>query len=723
MLNFYVAISMFISCCALGQTLKNMGANELFSSKISKKYQFDEQSFTDSVFINSIGIKMVCIESGEFLMGNDGEIDYSQVALDEIHAPYRGKGAQHPYIKEGPRLSENPLEWDEKPIHRVNITRPFYMSSMPVTNAQYEQFDPQHAKLRGKFGFSKGDDEAVLFVSWHDAVAFTKWLSEKQGQVYRLPTEAEWEYAARAGTSTPYYTGNTLPEKYHQHQVMNRSHTLEPERVNLSVGQNSPNEWGLYDIHGMVEEWCYDWYGPYTAEPKTDPVGSSDGIARVTRGGSHSTGLPFLRCANRSGALPETKSFLIGFRVVMGKHPEKKFLTKSEPPVWAKDVNQERYTISKEVDSKPIFMPPVSYARVPNDANGPIFITHNHCPALTDLPNGDLLAIWFSTVMERGREMVIVGSRFRMNKKEWDQPDVFFKVPDRNMTGSALWWDGDKTIYHFNGISPGDDWKNLIIVERISTDNGVSWTKPKIIASEYGFGHQPIDAVMQTSDGEIVLLCDAVPYGKGGSVVHISRDKGKIWTNLGMNKPQPKFDNGSEGALIAGIHAGVVELKDGRWMAFGRGNNINGRMPQSISEDKGKTWSYSASPFPPIGGAQRLTFLRLKEGPLLLISFTSGHQMDEKVNKTLGSGMFATLSLDEGKSWPIRKFITPGYELILNAPCNHRWGKQYSVLDKHKAEPRGYLTAIQAEDGMIHVLSSGTHYAFNLEWLMENKID
>ena len=82
---------------------------------------------------------------------------------------------------------------DEHPVHRVNISRPFYMGVCEVTNAQYEQFDPSHRKLRGKNGFSKADDEAVIFVSWRQARDFCKWLSKKEGEPYRLPTEAEWE--------------------------------------------------------------------------------------------------------------------------------------------------------------------------------------------------------------------------------------------------------------------------------------------------------------------------------------------------------------------------------------------------------------------------------------------------------------------------------------------------------------------------------------------------
>ncbi|MFW5835466.1 MAG: SUMF1/EgtB/PvdO family nonheme iron enzyme [bacterium] len=674
-------------------------------------------------FFNSLEMEMVRIEPGAFSMGNDGEIDYSTVATDAVHAPYTGKGSVHPYFEDGTVMAENPLEWDEGPSHDVTISKDFYISSMPVTNIQYEQFDPDHAKMRGKRGFSSGDDEAVLFVSWEDAMAFTDWLSEKEDKPYRLPTEAEWEYAARAGTQTPFNTGDSLPVEYHQHQVMNRNHTLVPDNVNLNTGLTSPNIWGLYNMHGLVEEWCYDWYGPYTGESRTDPVGMSDGIARVTRGGSHSTGIPFLRSANRTGALPGTRSFLTGFRVVMGEMPDTPTIPKPEKPLWAKDVHQDTCQISGscELTDTPVFKEPRTFTRIPKDANGPLFFTHNHNPAVTSLANGDLLAIWFTTVKERGREMIVAGSRLRSGRDEWDDADIFFNVPGRNQSGQALWWDGHETVYHFSGVGAGDHWRDLTLVMRTSTDNGVTWNKPVIIGSEYGPRHQPVDAVMKTHDGKIVLVCDASSEGNGGSAVHISNDNGKTWVDPGRNEPKPVFEHGRKGSWIAGIHAGIVELDDGSWMALGRGDEINGRMPLSISKDKGKSWSYSSSPFSPVGSAQRVALTRLEEGAILLLSFDDDLlQIDKHGNEFYASGMFAALSFDEGKSWPVKKLITPGNKrYVLDAPCNIRWGEQFSILDRGRGESRGYLTATQSADGMIHVLSSGTHYSFNMAWLLE----
>lgn len=672
---------------------------------------------------NSLGMEMIHIDAGEFRMGNDGEIDYTHLLKDELHTAYLGKGSPNPYIEGGAPMDENPLEWDEEPTHLVKLTKAFYMASTPVTNAQYEQFRPEHRALRGKSGFSKKNNDAVVFVSWEDAIAFTKWLSKKEGETYRLPTEAEWEYAARAGTKTAYFTGDSLPAEYWQHQVMNRSHSIIPDSVDLRVGATPPNAWGLHDVHGLVEEWCQDWYGAYKPGLQTDPTGPATGIARVTRGGSHSTGLPFLRSANRSGALPETRSFVIGFRVVKGTSPVLLPTTDPAKRKWADHVTQKDidWKKNKVAVDKAIFETPKTYTRIPHSANGPLYFIHNHEPALTVLPNGDLLAIWFTTVTERGREMMIAGSRLRHGAKEWDEPDVFFQVPDRNLTGQALWWDGKHTVYHFSGVGVADDWKRLSLVMRKSIDNGATWSKPAIIGPEYELRHQAIDAVMQTKEGEIVMLCDAAWSGNGGTSVHISKDAGKTWTDPGEGKPQPQFKAGNTGSSIAGIHGGIVELKDGSWLALGRGDAIAGKMPMSISKDKGKTWQYSASTLSPIESAQRLGLIRLNEGPLLLVSFEKNMtDIISNGKKTKGIGMYAALSYDEGKTWPVRKLVTPGTgSRILDAPCNYRWGEEYSLLDSTHSERRGYLTVAQAPDGMIHLLSSGTHYSFNMKWITE----
>ena len=179
-------------------------------------------------YTNSIGMRLARIKPGTFVMG----VGKTPLPDELAGKPHRNCG-----------------DFDEQPIHQVKITKPFYMGVYEVTNAQYERFDPEHRKLRGKLGFSEHDDEAVVFVSWHDAVRFCEWLSEKEGRPYRLPTEAEWEYACRAGTTTHFHTGDVLPEVFQKNAQRSwypdSARSEENEIVSLTVGKTQSNAWGL----------------------------------------------------------------------------------------------------------------------------------------------------------------------------------------------------------------------------------------------------------------------------------------------------------------------------------------------------------------------------------------------------------------------------------------------------------------------------------------------
>jgi len=615
----------------------------------------------DEEYINSIGVRFARIKPGSFIMGADETPLPMEVAED----PWRVHG-----------------DFDEHPAHRVTISRSFYMSAYEVTNAQYEQFDPGHRALRGKHGFSKSDDEAAVFVSWHEAVRFCEWLSEKENLTYRLPTEAEWEYACRAGTTAPFHTGDALPEE----SLKNAGERRQTDKVvPLVVGQSPPNAWGGEQI---------------------DPVGRADGDFKVTRGGSHSTEIYYLRSANRMGTIPEDKSWLIGFRVVLGEMPETEPLPPPPPQLWQRNVKQEvPPDIARGPDpSKPYFKGPRKYVKIPPDSNGPMFSHHNHDPALVKCPNGDLLAIWYTCVREPGRELALVASRLRYGAEEWDPASPFWDAPDRNDHAPALWFDGKDTLYQFTGLSVGPDYvRNLALIMRTSKDNGVTWSKARFVNPERGLPSQPVACAFHTREGYIVFVSDAPD---STSVLWISRDEGETWEM-------------SEGR-IAGIHAGVVQLKDGRLLAFGRGNNIGGKMPKSVSADMGKSWTYSASPFPPISGGQRLILMRLTEGPIFFASFTGSRREPEYMPITDVSGkersvtgLFSALSFDEGETWPCVRLISDdgtGREV-------ETMDGRLFTMDRSNAEPGGYMTGCQTDDGVIHIISSRQHYAFNLAWL------
>ena len=432
------------------------------------------------------------------------------------------------------------------------------------------------------------------------------------------------------------------------------------------------------------------------------------------------------------GTLPEDKHWLIGFRLVLGDLPETKPMPQPKPKLWACDVRQSGHNWSNGPDpDMPYFRGPIRFVRFPIDPEAIPMYDHNHCPSITWCPNGDLLAVWFSTIREKGREMTILASRLRAGSDQWDFPSEFFKAPDRNMTGSALFHDCKGTIYHFNGLEAAGMWANLGLVMQTSIDNGASWSHPRLINPEHQPRNQVISGTFRTRDGYLVQPCDAVYGGNGGTAIHISRDGGRTWTDPGADTPKPNFAADEVGATIAGIHAGVVQLRDGSFLALGRGDNrlrsddnIGQRMPASRSKDMGRTWTYAASEFSPISGGQRLVLRRLEEGPIMLVSFTDPSKRETPegmlVRDASGKdrriyGMFAALSFDEGETWPIRKPMTagePAQEVI-------GFNMQKFVTDATHAEPKGYLATTQTPDGVIHLISSALHYRFNLAWLEE----
>jgi len=194
---------------------------------------------------------------------------------------------------------------DESPVHKVTISNPFYIGKYEVTQAQYIALMGNNpSKFIGK-------NLPVDSVTWPEAVDFCKKLSELTGHKYRLPTEAEWEYACRANTTTTFYWGDNMDDSFAWYKE-NSEGTAHP------VGMKKPNSWGLYDICGNIEEWCCDWYSrTYESnEHVTDPQGPGSGELRVRRGGCWYHSAPCLRSGNRFFYQPDARHAQIGFRVV-----------------------------------------------------------------------------------------------------------------------------------------------------------------------------------------------------------------------------------------------------------------------------------------------------------------------------------------------------------------------------------------------------------------------
>jgi formylglycine-generating enzyme required for sulfatase activity len=235
-------------------------------------------------FTNSVGIQMFLVPSGRFTMGSDAQLN-------------------------------------EQPLTPVTISC-LYMARYPVTNAQYEAFDAAHASKRAP---GAGPSHPVIFVTWQDADAFCKWLSKKEGKTYRLPTEAEWEYAARGDDARIFPWGDWKQGI----QVANfaDASTSFPWRepsINDGYPESSPvgsfprgaSPFGIEDMAGNVFEWCLDWYEPYKGKEIVNPRPASTGRHRVCRGGSWKSRMSSLRSTARSFNDPGYFSNDFGFRVV-----------------------------------------------------------------------------------------------------------------------------------------------------------------------------------------------------------------------------------------------------------------------------------------------------------------------------------------------------------------------------------------------------------------------
>jgi uncharacterized protein (TIGR02996 family) len=230
---------------------------------------------------NAIGMKFVWIPAGTFLMGSpENEEDRS----------------------------------DQDTQHTVTLTKGFYLAIYPVTQSCWQEIIGKNPS------YHQGDDFPVEQVSWHDSQRFLRKLSEQEGHAYRLPTEAELEYACRAGTTTPFFFGDTIATDQANYDG---DYLYGKGKKGLRRGQTTPsgifppNAWGLHDMHGNVSDWCADWYGgDYLPDAVTDPQGPKRGKYSMLRGGSFATQASGVRSASRLWYLPTTRSPLNGFRPV-----------------------------------------------------------------------------------------------------------------------------------------------------------------------------------------------------------------------------------------------------------------------------------------------------------------------------------------------------------------------------------------------------------------------
>ncbi len=269
------------------------------SPEVVRRVRFYGPAIVARLFKNTLGMTMKWIPAGDFRMG-------SHESAADVHRLFD---------------VDNERAEAEHPQHPVSVTRPFYMSAHETTVNQFRQFvreaeyhvEAQSAPQEGvkdvvarigggtweEPGFPQTHSQPVVSVSWHDAVAFCQWLSKKEDREYRLPTEAEWEYACRAGTTGRYSSGEEPESLVRVANVLDMNayeqdssatgyiHARDGYAFTSPVGRFRPNAFGLYDMHGNAWEWCQDWYQAdyYASSPRPDPPGPRSGNKRVFRGG------------------------------------------------------------------------------------------------------------------------------------------------------------------------------------------------------------------------------------------------------------------------------------------------------------------------------------------------------------------------------------------------------------------------------------------------------
>jgi len=639
-------------------------------------------------YTNSLRMEMLPIPPGTFTMG-------------ETHATPPDLGADK-LFPEG--------DWDEKPAHKVTISYPFHMSRTAVTAEQFRQF-------RGDY---PSGARFAINISWYDAAAFCRWLSEKEGKPYRLPTEAEWEYACRAGATGLFSSGDRPP------------------------ASGEPNAWGLVGMHHLPAEWCLDWHDLYPADDLIDPVGPDWGFCKVVRGGGiQEETAYYARSANRGGLAPnfppplpageafeprragravqpawniadprevggeaEAEGHFVGFRVVQAEMPM---------PFFRQCLRRNAGLVSIGPDpGRPYFRVRPMLAVPPDNASpgaaaavgmhGGI-LGHNHSPALAVCPNGDVVAVHFtacSSSTEYLPNIAFIATRLRFGADRWDSPDFFLDFPDVTEESPLLWNDGG-VLHLFTG---GVGLNCTPFKWCSSSDSGGTWDEIKypVFAGVIGpHTAQPITNAFRDASGTIYVASDGA---SGDSLLWASRDEGKTW-----------FDTGGR---TAGRHTAFVLLKDGSILGLGgKKTDIDGYMPQAVSCDGGKSWQVSRSPFPALGNNQRPTVLRLASGRIFFASDFQSRDGSQPTGITQ-RGAFVGLSEDEGKSWHVKP-LAGGQRHEGNVlPPRPGWGKA-----GHDDATLGYTVAAQGPNGIIHLITTMNHpclhFELNEAWILDDR--
>lgn len=587
--------------------------------------------------INSIGIELVDIPAGSFRRGSE-----------------RGK-------------------WDERPVREVTLSRPFRISRLEVTRTQWLRFRPD---------WESSSKAKAIGVTWDDAVAFCAWLSRKEGRPYRLPTEAEWEYACRRD----------------------------------GMGDDGR----LVGMLDDVVEWCQDWYGVYPDADLTDPVGPDGGLARVLRGDKVDVDnrviLPcgYNRPANRSGmpadyGLPYVETN-VSFRVVQAPAPETR-PSPRERKFFGEGVKQTTAEAARRGPdpSRPYFRKRYLLPTPPETWEGnvyeddshrrwmeriglhPGFGGHQHSAALEVLPNGDLLFVAYTSWTEYSPEVGLLAARLRFGEDEWDFPDFAFDLPGANDHAPLLWTDGSKTHLFWGSPKlmehPPFQW--------ITTgDSGATWSAvhyPSFATAPGRSDAQPINSAFRDAAGTVYVAADGPA---SDSILWASDDSMATWRD--------------PGGRTGGGHTTFALLADGRTILGmnSRKGQIGYHMTASLSADGARSFSTLQTPFSWGGSNQRSSLLRLQSGRLLFATDAHNSVDPSPPEWRDRDGAILAVSEDEGKTWRMK--LLPGAQ-------RHETRAMTTI---------GYSVLRQGADGLIHLVTTMNrpclHFTFNEAWLLSD---
>jgi formylglycine-generating enzyme required for sulfatase activity len=279
------------------------------AKELTQNAEFDAKDAWISLS-DEVRLELVRVPQGQFMMGSPKEeIGYPEQFLARIQ---NAKGRSRPA--------------DEGPVHKVEIDSPFYMGKYEVTCRQYRCFKTSYQLLQHERRYVDGDSQPAL-VSWSEAIAFCEWVSQKTGMKVRLPSEAKWEYACRAGAGTRFFWGEDEKRAGEYANLGDGTYekakrgdarpldTVDGQVVSCGVGKFKPNAFGLYDMLGNVPEWCEDEYFENAYDPSFVKSAPSEG--RAYRGGGWFSDITTARCASRQGGNPNVSGGRVGFRVLV----------------------------------------------------------------------------------------------------------------------------------------------------------------------------------------------------------------------------------------------------------------------------------------------------------------------------------------------------------------------------------------------------------------------